>query len=81
MSLARPATGHSSGRIDRALAVLRQAYERHPGDPELTQALVAINRERGNLAAAAFYARKLVEVAPEDPGARQLLQEIEGGNR
>jgi Flp pilus assembly protein TadD len=68
---------HSTGRTDRALAVLTRAHDRHPGDAEILVALSTINTERGARDAALAYARKLLEVAPEDPRARQILGELE----
>jgi Flp pilus assembly protein TadD len=70
---------HSTGRTDRALAVLARAHDRHPGDVEILLALSTINRERGDRDAARAYARKLAEVAPEDPRARQILGELGPG--
>jgi tetratricopeptide (TPR) repeat protein len=70
---------HSTGRTDRALAVLTRAHDRHPGDVEILVALSTINRDRGARDAARAYARTLLEVAPEDPRARQLLEELERG--
>jgi tetratricopeptide (TPR) repeat protein len=58
---------HSTGHTDRALAVLTRAHDRHPG------------RERGARDATMAYARKLLEVAPEDPRARQILGDLERG--
>ncbi len=71
---------HSTGHADRALAVLVRAHDRHPGDVEILLALVTINRERGARDAARTYAKKLHEVAPEDPRTRQLLGELERGH-
>jgi tetratricopeptide (TPR) repeat protein len=70
---------HSTGRTDRALTVLARAHDRHPGDVEILLALSTINRERGDRDAARAYARKLVEVAPEDPRARQILGDLGPG--
>ena len=70
---------HSTGQTDRAFAVLSRAHDRHPGDAEILVALSTINRERGAREAAMAYARKLLEVAPEDPRARQILGELERG--
>jgi tetratricopeptide (TPR) repeat protein len=67
---------HSTGHTDQALAVLARAHDRHPGDAEILLALSTINRERGARDAAMAYARKLLEVAPEDPRARQILGEL-----
>ena len=70
---------YSTGRTERALAVLIRAHDRHPGDAEILLALSTINRERGARDAAMAYAKKLLEVAPEDPRARQILGDLERG--
>ncbi len=67
---------NSTGDGDRALAVLREAHERHAGDPDILVALATISRDRGALAAARAYARKLLQTAPELPEARQLAHEL-----
>ena len=72
---------HSTHQSTRALEVLKQAHERHPGEPELLVGLATISRERGQLASAIGYARKLVELVPYDQGARQLLAELEAQRR
>ena len=59
---------HSTHQSTRALEVLKQAHERHPGEPELLVGLATISRERGQLASAIDYARKLVELVPYDQG-------------
>jgi len=71
----------SAGRLAQADEVLREAVRRFPGDRELLSALVFVSRERGDRAAAIEYARRLVALVPEDPGARQLLAEVEAGQR
>jgi len=71
---------HSSGRVDRALAVLGETQRRHPDDPRVLAALATINRERGSLAEARRWARRLLEVMPGDPGARGLAAELEVGS-
>jgi Flp pilus assembly protein TadD len=72
---------HSVHQSTRALEVLTQAHARHPGEPEILVALATISRERGQLASAIGYARKLVELVPYDQGARQLLAELEAQRR
>jgi tetratricopeptide (TPR) repeat protein len=67
---------HSAGEVERARGVLDDAYRRHPGDRSLLTGLVALNRDAGDLEGALRYAVALVELIPEDPGARQLLAEI-----
>ncbi len=68
---------NSVGEADRARSVLDDAYRRHPGDQSLLTALVTMSRDVGDWEAALRYALDLVELIPEDPGARQLLAEIQ----
>jgi Flp pilus assembly protein TadD len=68
---------NSTGAGDRALAELRGAHERHPGNPDILVALTTISRDRGDRVAARGYARALLQVAPELPEARQLASELD----
>jgi tetratricopeptide (TPR) repeat protein len=68
---------NSAGESDRARIVLDEAYRRHPGDQSLLVALTTMSRDVGDWESALRYARDLVELVPEDPGARQLLAEIQ----
>jgi Flp pilus assembly protein TadD len=68
------------GQKDAALEVLTAAHRRHPADRELLWILALINRDRGNSVAAGEYARKLYELAPQDPRVQQLLRELETGS-
>jgi Flp pilus assembly protein TadD len=72
---------HSVHQSTRALEVLTQAHARHPGEPEILVGLATISRERGQIASAIGYARKLVALVPYDQGARQLLAELEAQQR
>jgi len=69
----------SSGQTRPAIAELERAFALHPGDLELVSALTTMNQARGNRDAALGWARKLVELAPQDPQARALLASLEGG--
>ncbi|UCE85699.1 MAG: tetratricopeptide repeat protein [Deltaproteobacteria bacterium] len=68
---------HSSDQGERALSVLAQAHARRPGDRDLLVGLATISRERGDLVAALGYARKLAALAPDDPGARAFVVQLE----
>ena len=68
---------HSAGEVERARGVLDDAYRRHPGDRSLLTGLVTLSRDAGDLEMALTYAVALVELNPEDPGARQLLADIQ----
>jgi Flp pilus assembly protein TadD len=67
---------HSAGEVERARGVLDDAYRRHPDNRSLLTGLVTLSRDAGDFQAALAYAVALVELIPEDPGARQLLAEI-----
>ena len=69
----------STGEVERALEVLEAAHERYPYDRELLYVLVTTNYERGAKREALKFARKLVEVVPEDPTFRRLVGELESG--
>ena len=69
----------STGEGKRALEVLEAAHERHPYDQELLYVLVTTNYERGAKPEALGFARKLVELAPEEPTFRRLVDELESG--
>ncbi|HSE28040.1 MAG TPA: tetratricopeptide repeat protein [Gemmatimonadales bacterium] len=64
------------GEVDRAMAVLGTAASRHPADRDILQALVSYSLQTADLAAARRWAGRLVEVAPDDPAARQQLEQI-----
>jgi Flp pilus assembly protein TadD len=66
----------SSERQREALAVFEPALEQRPGDRELLIALASVHRDLGEIDRAREYARRLVEASPGDPGAKQLLEEL-----
>jgi Tfp pilus assembly protein PilF len=70
---------HEAGDTRRALDVLKRAHERHPADREIVVALAEYHRAAGDRKAAIAWARKLVEMSPEDAQARRLLQALEQG--
>jgi tetratricopeptide (TPR) repeat protein len=72
---------NSSGAGDRALAILKAAHERHPGDPDILIALATMSRDRGAREAARTYAQKLLQVAPDLPEARRLWAELDRPDR
>ena len=67
----------STGRKAEGLRVLRDAHERSPDDVELLVGLIAVARSAGEPRTALDYARKLAELTPLDPGARQVIAELE----
>ncbi|MGH9334539.1 MAG: tetratricopeptide repeat protein, partial [Vicinamibacteria bacterium] len=71
----------SVGELDHALEVLERTNERHPFDRDVLVALATFHRASGSLEKARFYAGKLVEAAPDDREAQELLRELGGETR
>ena len=67
---------NSTGDPSRAVAELERALVHRPFDRDLLFALVTINRDKGDLAAARRYAGKMLEIRPGDGQAAQLLQSL-----
>jgi len=60
---------NSSGAAGEALALLEETHQQHPADRNVLMALVSINRDNGDYAAALRHARELLAL---DPGNAQL---------
>ena len=56
--------------------MLLGAQARHPHHAQLLFALATIHRDMGDPDQALIWARLLVEVRPDEPGARQLLDDL-----
>ena len=67
----------SAGKSTQALKVLEDTYQRHPYDRQLVLMLATLHRDQGNHTAAVQFAERLLALAPQDPGARQLLQSLQ----
>jgi Flp pilus assembly protein TadD len=67
---------NSTGQTNKAIDVLAGAHKRHPYDRELLYALATMSRDAGQIAAARGYAEKLTVLAPDDPGARNLYEQL-----
>ena len=67
-----------ANQTEGAISVFEEALAVHPYDREILTALATYNRDRGDLEAAIAFAERLVEVAPEDPSAQQLLAHLRG---
>jgi len=72
---------HDGGREEEALSVLTGVHERSPYDQNTVAALAFYHFQAGNRERALGYARDLVRLAPDDPGARRLLEVIESGGQ
>jgi Flp pilus assembly protein TadD len=67
---------HSGGEVDKSIAVLTAAHDRRPADREVLSALIAFEREKGDLRSAVAHAKQLTQLAPRDPNAVALLGEL-----
>ena len=68
---------NSTGQESKAVQALETVLVKHPNDRETLMALVAFQRNAGNLGAARDYARRLAALEPENPEVRVLLQQVE----
>ncbi len=67
---------NSTGSPERSLEVLESALASHPYDREILLALVTINRDQGHIETARQHARRMLEIRPDDPQARQLAASL-----
>jgi len=66
-----------AGNSAAAGVALRKAYELAKSDPQIVHALTLFYTQNGDWKRALPLARELVALAPEDPGAREMLTRIE----
>ncbi len=71
----------TAGDLRGAVEVLDSGLARFPVDPELLFGAAAFSRDLGERERAIGYARRLVELAPDDPQAVAFLRDLEGGRR
>lgn len=69
----------SSGEPRAAVSVFTSVLEQRPGERDVLAALANVLRDLGELQRARGYAQRLVEAAPDDPAARQLLEDLSAG--
>jgi tetratricopeptide (TPR) repeat protein len=62
------------GQPEQALAVLAQALQRNPFDPDLLWAAASYSLKHGRAAAARAYAERLLAIEPQSTQAQALLQ-------
>ena len=67
----------SKGQTGEAIAVLDKVHQRRPGDIDTLSALIAYNREAGDLDSALEYARQLRQLAPNIPSVERLVRDLE----
>jgi hypothetical protein len=56
--------------------VLAAVHKARPSDADTIAALAMFERDRGNLREALGWAEKLAAVRPDDPGARDLVNQL-----
>jgi tetratricopeptide (TPR) repeat protein len=67
---------NSAGQGPKAIQELETVLQHHPNDRDSLLALVAFQRDVGNLDAARNYARRLAALEPDNPEVRALLQKM-----
>jgi Flp pilus assembly protein TadD len=65
-----------AGRVDDAVAVLKDNLTKHPTDRESLLALVSFYRDGGNIAFALEYAQRLAQIAPNDRRISDLVETL-----
>lgn len=70
---------YSRGDVEGAAAVLETNLEHHPGSADTHLTLAQVVARSGDRRAALEHARNALELAPDDPRAARLLQQLEGG--
>jgi tetratricopeptide (TPR) repeat protein len=67
---------HSAGHPQEAMAYLKDSLAAHPGNRDMIMAIVSFSREAGDTATALQYAEQAARIAPDDPTARGLIDEL-----
>ena len=57
---------HSYGQVEKAITVLKKAHDTRPADRDVLMALIAFQRDKGDVPSAMVYAEKLVQLSPGD---------------
>jgi Flp pilus assembly protein TadD len=69
-----------AGRADAAERALLAAHDLDRADADVVYALAILFIERRDGQRAVLYARRLIELAPDDPRARQLARRLGAGS-
>jgi predicted CXXCH cytochrome family protein len=67
---------NSAGRPNEAIAALKENLSRHPNHHDTLMALVAFNRDAGDLDSALKYAEQLARITPTDRDLDSLINEL-----
>jgi predicted CXXCH cytochrome family protein len=71
---------NSSGQRQQAIQVLEAVLDRQPNHRDTLLALAVYQRDAGQWEAARNYARRLVELEPDDPRLQALLRQLNQGS-
>ena len=68
---------HSAGQREQATTVPKKILSEHPDDRDTIQAIMAFARDAGDVATALEYAKKLAQLAPNDPNVKALVESLQ----
>jgi predicted CXXCH cytochrome family protein len=68
---------HSAGQREQAMTILKQILADHPDDRDTIQAIMAFARDAGDVATALAYAKRLAQLAPNDPNVKALVEGLQ----
>jgi predicted CXXCH cytochrome family protein len=71
---------HSAGRQQEAITYLKDSLTGHPENRDIVTAIVSFSREAGDPATALQYAEQAARIAPADPAAKSLVDELRRQN-
>jgi predicted CXXCH cytochrome family protein len=72
---------HSAGQREQAMTVLKKILADRPDDRDAIQAIMAFARDAGDVATALEYAKKLAQLAPNDPNVKALVESLQNRAR
>jgi Flp pilus assembly protein TadD len=67
---------NSTGRSNDAMIVLKDGLARHPANRDILSALVAFNRDAGDLVSSLEYAERLTRLAPDNRNLAKFVEEL-----
>jgi predicted CXXCH cytochrome family protein len=71
---------NTGGQTEKAMAVLKEALQRHPADRDILSALIAFSRAAGDSSSALLYAERLAAILPDDRNLSTLIQQLRGAS-
>jgi len=67
----------SAGQREQAMTILTKILVEHPDDRDTIQAIMAFARDAGDVATALAYAKRLAQLAPNDPSVKALVEALQ----